>query len=108
VELRGEDLVCYSNNIASVGLRKRQWSLTYQQSVFKQYHSNKHIYEFYPQDGGEKQLAQIWNEITSLSPYVDRMSIQQYWILANFINLPFDFHIYIIITYIPLSHVLIR
>jgi len=26
--------------------------------------------EFYPQGGGENQLAWIWNEITSLSPYV--------------------------------------
>ena len=28
------------------------------------------ISEFYPQDGGRSQLAQIWNEITSLSSYV--------------------------------------
>jgi len=33
------------------------WSLTYQQSVFKQYHSYKHLSEFYPQDGAENQLA---------------------------------------------------
>ena len=39
--------------------------------LFKQYHINKHFSQFYPQDGGENQLAQIWNEITtSLSPYV--------------------------------------
>ena len=30
----------------------------------------RNIYEFYLQNGGENQLAYIWNEITSLSPYV--------------------------------------
>ena len=33
------------------------WSLAGQQSVFQQYHSEKHLSEFYPQDGGESQLA---------------------------------------------------
>ena len=46
------------------------WSLTYQQSVFKRYHSDKHLLEFYLQDGGKNQLAEIWNKITLLSPYV--------------------------------------
>jgi len=46
------------------------WSLTCQQSVFKRHHSGKRFSEFYPQDGDENQLAQIWIEITSLSPYV--------------------------------------
>jgi len=40
------------------------------ESVFKWQQSNKHFQEFYPQDGGENQLAQMWNEITSLSPFV--------------------------------------
>jgi len=31
-----------------------------------------HFSEFYPQDGGENQLAWISNKITSLSPYVHR------------------------------------
>jgi len=44
--------------------------LTYQQSVFKRYHSNKHFSEFYLQDGGKNQLIQMWNKITSLSPYI--------------------------------------
>ena len=39
-------------------------------SVFKCYHSDKHLSEFHLQDGGKNQLAQILNEITSLSPYV--------------------------------------
>ena len=56
----GEDLSRYSNKIKS----------TDQQSVFKRYHSKKHIYESfthkikeavkwlcYPQDCGENQLA---------------------------------------------------
>jgi len=30
---------------------------SWQQSVFQQYHSEKHLPEFYPQDGGESQLA---------------------------------------------------
>ena len=46
------------------------WSLTYQQSVFKWCHSNKHFWEFYLQDGGENHMAQIWNENTSLSAHV--------------------------------------
>ena len=32
-------------------------SLACQQSVFRRYHSEKHFEEFYPQDGGESQLA---------------------------------------------------
>jgi len=32
-------------------------SLARQQSVFQQYHSDEHLPEFYPQDGGESQLA---------------------------------------------------
>jgi len=38
------------------------------QGVFKRYRSDKHLSEFYAQDGGKNQLAQIWNKITSLSP----------------------------------------
>ena len=33
------------------------WSLACQQSVFQRYHSEKHLSEFYPQNGGESQLA---------------------------------------------------
>ena len=33
------------------------WSLACQQSVFQRYHSEYHLSEFYPQDGGESQLA---------------------------------------------------
>jgi len=33
------------------------WSLIDQQSVLKRYHSKKHLWEFYPQNGGENQLA---------------------------------------------------
>ena len=33
------------------------WWLARQQSGFQQYHSEKHLPEFYPQDGGESQLA---------------------------------------------------
>jgi len=33
------------------------WSLACQQSVFQRYHSEKHLWEFYPQDGDESQLA---------------------------------------------------
>jgi len=43
----------------------------YQQCVYKWQQRNKHFKEFYLQDGGENQLAYIWNEITSLSPYMD-------------------------------------
>ena len=51
-------------------MKMSAWSLTCQQIVFKSYNSSKHFWEFYPQDGGENQLAQIRNEVTSLSPYV--------------------------------------
>ena len=33
------------------------WSLARQQSAFQRYQSEKHLSEFYPQDGGESQLA---------------------------------------------------
>ena len=33
------------------------WSLACRQSVFQWYHSEKHLSEFYPQDGGKIQLA---------------------------------------------------
>ena len=33
------------------------WSLTYQPSEFKRYHSDKYFSEFYLQDGGKNQLA---------------------------------------------------
>jgi len=33
------------------------WSLACQESLFYRYHSDKHLPEFYPQDGGESQLA---------------------------------------------------
>ena len=33
------------------------WSLACQQSVFQRYSSEKHLSQFYPQDGGESQLA---------------------------------------------------
>ena len=47
-------------------------SLTYRQSVFKRYHSDKHFLEFYLQDGGKTNwhTDYIWNKITSLSPNV--------------------------------------
>jgi len=32
------------------------WSLACRQSIFYRYHSEKHLREFYPQDGGESQL----------------------------------------------------
>ena len=48
-------------------------SLTYQHSVFKRRHSDKHLSQsFYLQDGVKNQLAQIWNKITPLSPHVNR------------------------------------
>ena len=33
------------------------WSLTYQQSVFKRYHNDRHLSEFYAQDSYKNQLA---------------------------------------------------
>ena len=45
-------------------------SLTYRQSIFKRYHSDKHFLEFYLQDGGKINwhTDYTWNKITSLSP----------------------------------------
>jgi len=34
------------------------------------------VWESYPQNGGENQLAEIWNEITPQSPYVYTLSPQ--------------------------------
>ena len=48
------------------------WSPTYQENVFKRYHSDKHLLQCYLQDGGKNQLAQMWNKTTSQSPYVSR------------------------------------
>jgi len=58
MELRDEYLVCYSNHIESVGLRKCRYDhqLT-NKAYFERYHRKKHFSEFYPQDGGENQLA---------------------------------------------------
>jgi len=55
------------------------WSLTCQQSVFKRYHSDKHLSEFYLQDGGTKiNWYRYWTIIrhcvTSLSPYVSEVT----------------------------------
>jgi len=36
--------------------------LTYQQSVFKRYNSDKHLSDFYLPDGSKNQLAEIWND----------------------------------------------
>jgi len=34
-----------------------KWSLSYQQRKFKRYHSDKHFWKFYLQDGHKYQLA---------------------------------------------------
>jgi len=40
-----------------------------QQSVFKRYHSEKHLSEFYLQDGGKNQLAGMeQNNVTACHP----------------------------------------
>jgi len=51
--------------------------MTYRQSVFKRYHSDKHFLEFYQQDGGKHQLAEICNDnydTVTLSMAVARFS----------------------------------
>jgi len=54
--------------------------ITYQQSVFKRYHSDRHFLEFYLQDGGKNQLALIWNEITSFHPmYANKVGGVAQW-----------------------------
>jgi len=62
----GEDLLRYSNKIESTDNVRMitNWLTKRIQAI------SQHLWEFYPQDGGENQLAQIWIEITSLSPYV--------------------------------------
>jgi len=71
VELNGEDLSCYSNKTESVSLRKcpphhRLTNKAYLSAITAANISRS----FYLQDGGKNQLAQIWNKITLLSPYV--------------------------------------
>ena len=46
--------------------------------IFKQYYYHKHFSAFYLQDGGEKRLTWIWNEITSLSLYVYNANVHMY------------------------------
>jgi len=48
------------------------WSLTRQESIFKRYHGDKYLSEFYRQEDGENQLADIWEKITKPSPCVAR------------------------------------
>jgi len=43
VELSGDDLSFYSNGIKLVG---KKMSSTYQQNVFKRYHSHKHFSDY--------------------------------------------------------------
>jgi len=60
VELKGEDLSCYSNKIESVSLRKcpnDHWLTNKAYLAPKRCHSDKHFSEFYLQDGGKNQLA---------------------------------------------------
>jgi len=48
------------------------WSLACQQSVLQRYHSEKHLSEFYPQDGSESQLALKWRHCTCSGCWVFR------------------------------------
>jgi len=54
VELNGEYLSCYSNEIESVSLGKCPYD---RRLTNKRYHNDKHFSEFYLQDGGKNQLA---------------------------------------------------
>jgi len=42
-------------------------SLTCQQSVSKRYHSDKHLWEFYLQDGGKNQLTDVEQNFATVS-----------------------------------------
>jgi len=59
IELNDKDLSCYSNKTESVSLRKCPHDHWFRQSS-------------YLHNGSKTQLAQIWNKIMSLSPYVYR------------------------------------
>ena len=60
----------YSNKMESVALRKCPYD---HRLTNKAYLSAVTVTDisrsFYLQDGGKKQLAEIWNKIASLSPY---------------------------------------
>jgi len=45
------------------------WSVTYQQRVFKHYHSGKHFSKFYLQDGGKNQPQQNYVTVTLCIQY---------------------------------------
>jgi len=47
------------------------WSLSGQQSVFQRYHSEKHLSEFYPQDGRNSQLALKLRHCHSMYSHAD-------------------------------------
>jgi len=50
--------------------------MTYQQSVFKLYHSDKHFSEFYLQDGVKNQLAYRYG--TKLGPIRQYVTVSPY------------------------------
>jgi len=63
------------------------WSLTYQQSVFKRYHSDKHLSQLYLQDGCKNSLGidmeQKYVTVTRcIGPY--RISLNTHVAAANF------------------------
>ena len=67
-------------------------SPTYQQSVFKRYHSDKHFSEFHLQDGGKNQLADMeQNYVISSDVFVyrgpDLQFIKKTCLLQNPVNL---------------------
>jgi len=71
VMLNGEDLSCNSNKIESVRptLRKCPYDKILTSKAYLSAITVTNISKiFYLQDGGENQLALIWNKITSLSP----------------------------------------
>jgi len=50
-------IVLFKWNLIRWFMKMSLWSLSCQQSVFQRYHSEKHLWEFYPQHGGKSQLA---------------------------------------------------
>jgi len=69
----GEDLLRYSNKIESTDLRQYPYDHYLTNKAYLSDITVRNIYEsFTHKMAGENQLAQIWNEITSLSPYIYR------------------------------------
>jgi len=63
-------------------MKMSAWSLSCQQSVFQRYDSEQQLWEFYPQDGGESQLASKLRNCHPVYCYYDLVPAYVSYILS--------------------------